>query len=64
MAAQVEGAAERLEARVQGSLVRVATATSRTGVATMTLASQRQRGDGGDPVGVTSSSRPIEVIAV
>jgi hypothetical protein len=42
----------------------VAATTRKTGVATRTLASQRQRGDGGDPVGVTSRSRPIEVIAV
>jgi hypothetical protein len=45
-------------------LVSVATTTRRIGVATMTLASQRQRGDGSDPVGVTSRSRPMEVIAV
>ena len=45
-------------------VARVATASRRTGVATRTRASQRQPGDGGDPVGVTSRSRPIEVIAV
>ena len=33
-------------------------------MATRTLASQRQRGDGGDPVGVSSRSSPIEVSAV
>jgi hypothetical protein len=41
-----------------------ATTTRRTGAATMTLAHQRQRGDGSDPVGVTSRSRPTEVSAV
>jgi hypothetical protein len=30
----------------------------------MALANQRQRGDGGDPVGVSSSRRPMPVSAV